>query len=767
MHNDGLPFYEYKDTFKIAFADLDNDGDEDMVLGRLNVNGIIYFENTATAGTKPTFVNRKNIPNGGPVNGPFTRLTTATGHWAPEKLSQAAFYDLDNDNDLDMVLGGKTGTARYYENVGSKDIGDFMPWDGTSTGTTYKSTSGKNWDFDPFKDVVQTDISPGSPSRYGNEESSIAIYDIDSDGDGDIILGEKSFRASGLYFFENVGNAAVAQFVRRIEPARNPFYGISVAMHMKPFVFDFDNDGDGDLLLGLHDRYLNYYENTGSATNPAYTEIVDNNRHPTPSTLAVTQSNQPTIFVVQHMTWTFVVPSQPITESVNVAVTQTSSSGTGTLAVELTGNGMISITITSAVGQIFDTAADLVVGTSRIAQASLTSVSSVTTVKEHLVIGSLNLIHFLEGGEPDSPTFAPRIGAGANPFDDIAAQAAAADPTELFLSTALALGDLDDDGDVDLIVGVQNGVLFHFRNVGSRKVAKFSLVAGTSKTDVGNLCYGLLSSSDKYPDNRPYPTPVLFDLSGDGLLDLIVGLVDSTAVYAQNTGTATSPAFTLVTGASDPFREANGDSVFQPADYFKYVYVAPFHDWMDYNGDGNTVDLVVGDIGGFVTLLQRQTDRFVPKYPSGGGPSWSNVGTCRAAGSTGYRYSTPTFNDINKDGLMDLVMGSQGGGVEYWKNTGSAGSVNSAFTKQTGAATCVETATGENIKSADTNACAAVTDLSSANECEAVETGDTTDGDAKACTYNDNDPLASISIGEYASPIFWDVSVLLLTFSLF
>ena len=452
--NNGFPFYQVDERFKIAFADLDNDGDEDLVMGRKSIHGIVYFENTATAGTKPTFVNRKNKPDGGPVNGPFTRLTTATGHWAPDILSQATFYDMDNDDDLDMVLGGKKGIARYYENVGTKDTGDFMPWDGTSTGANYKSTSGKNWDFDPFKDVVQTDPCVRSSSepnlcvpiwsftvtstdfsganskaegvavtqasntatgvltssrststetnievtasdsnqvfdlaanliidgmtipqsklvavtrvRQGDEESSIAVYDIDSDGDGDVVLGERTFRSSGLYFFENVGTTAVAQFVRRIEPARHPFYGISVAKYMKPFVFDFDNDGDGDLLLGLHDRYINYYENTGSATNPAYTEIVDNNRHPTPSTLKVNQGNQPTIFVVQHMTWKFVITSQSITESADVAVTQTSSSGTGTLAVELTGSGMISITITSAVGQIFDIAADLVIGTSTI-----------------------------------------------------------------------------------------------------------------------------------------------------------------------------------------------------------------------------------------------------------------------------------------------------------------------------------------------------------------------------------------------------------------
>ena len=278
-HNNNLPFYKSNKKFKVGFADLDNDGDQDLVVGRADVTGIIYFENTATFGMQATFEDRLNNPQlNQPVNGPFSRLTTATHHWAPEKVSQAVFYDMDNDGDLDMVLGGLKGTARYYENVGTVDRGDFMPWDGTSTGASYKSMSGKNWDFDPFQDVVQTDpcilinracrpdwkftitstdfsgakskaagvvvtqasnLASGvliysrssstettiqvtatdsrqvfdlaadliidgmtipqsklvavTRKRSGSEESSIAVYDIDSDGDGDVVRKYSSF----------------------------------------------------------------------------------------------------------------------------------------------------------------------------------------------------------------------------------------------------------------------------------------------------------------------------------------------------------------------------------------------------------------------------------------------------------------------------------------------------------------------------------------------------------------------------------------------
>ena len=73
-------------------------------------------------------------------------------------------------------------------------LGNFLSWDGTSTGANYKSISGKNWDFDPFKDIVETLPKDGKgASRAGNEKSYLAIYDIDSDGGEFLLLMMKQF----------------------------------------------------------------------------------------------------------------------------------------------------------------------------------------------------------------------------------------------------------------------------------------------------------------------------------------------------------------------------------------------------------------------------------------------------------------------------------------------------------------------------------------------------------------------------------------------
>lgn len=88
--------------FLVGFADLDRDGDQDMLLGKSTLLGVQYHKNIATrADGLPSW---SKITSGGP----FAQLLSATGHWAPDYASQAVFYDMDND-------GGKfTQMFQYY-----------------------------------------------------------------------------------------------------------------------------------------------------------------------------------------------------------------------------------------------------------------------------------------------------------------------------------------------------------------------------------------------------------------------------------------------------------------------------------------------------------------------------------------------------------------------------------------------------------------------------------------------------------------------------
>ena len=90
---------------------------------------------------------------------------------------------------------------------------------------------------------------------------------------------------------------------------------------------------------------------------------------------AITQDNG-------FMTWTMTL-NTPLTatELVGVAVTQTSQSGVGTLAAAMTGVAVNEIKITTAIGQTFDTAAALLIGSGSTTalQSHLSGATSVTT----------------------------------------------------------------------------------------------------------------------------------------------------------------------------------------------------------------------------------------------------------------------------------------------------------------------------------------------------------------------------------------------------
>lgn len=97
-------------------------------------------------------------------------------------------------------------------------------------------------------------------------------------------------------------------------------------------------------------------------------------------------------------------------------------------------------------------------------------------------------------------------------------------------------GDLDNDGDIDLVLGDMEGKIHFFLNsAGPGNPAVFSLHA----QNYNNIDVGAFS------------TPQLVDLDEDGLLDLICGKENGTLSYFRNSGG--SNGFSFPTIADDPF----------------------------------------------------------------------------------------------------------------------------------------------------------------------------------------------------------------------
>ncbi len=79
-----------------------------------------------------------------------------------------------------------------------------------------------------------------------------------------------------MTYYENTGTATAPAFVYRRGSA-NPFDNVGVGHFTNPELADLDADGDFDLVLGEEDGSLNYFKNTGSTTAPAFADAFKEN----------------------------------------------------------------------------------------------------------------------------------------------------------------------------------------------------------------------------------------------------------------------------------------------------------------------------------------------------------------------------------------------------------------------------------------------------------------------------------------------------------
>ena len=164
---------------------------------------------------------------------PFNGLDV--GGW-----SNPTFADLDADGDLDALIGRYDNTLAYFENTGTASAPVFTERTGTAN---------------PFDDV---DVDVGSAPTFA---------DLDNDGDLDALVGAYGGKFN---YFENTGTVTAPVFTGRTGTA-NPFNGVDVGFYSTPTFADLDNDGDLDALVGETDGTLNYFENTGTVTAPVFT----------------------------------------------------------------------------------------------------------------------------------------------------------------------------------------------------------------------------------------------------------------------------------------------------------------------------------------------------------------------------------------------------------------------------------------------------------------------------------------------------------------
>ena len=184
-----------------------------------------------------------------------------------------------------------------------------------------------------------------------------------------------------------------------------------------------------------------------------------------------------------------------------------------------------------------------------------------------------------------------------------------------------AFGDLDGDGEADLVCGSLDGYFYRY--------------AGEGYTDRLHVSEAVrLTDPTGYPLQTPgYSAPQLVDLDGDGVLDLVSGASDGNVYWYAGDGTG---CFTPMGVLLDS--DVNGQ------------VLPSFGDW---NGDG-VADMALGSNQGILLLYYGQKTDGVPAYNWKSMESYSRICADAELG----HWLAPCLWDLDGDGVLDLAVGT-------------------------------------------------------------------------------------------------------------
>ncbi|MGK0288595.1 MAG: hypothetical protein ACI86H_000004 [bacterium] len=612
---------------KLSFVDIDADGDLDLFMGKED-GQIAFFENEGS-NEAPSFVLKSQEYKAIFSRRVGRKISRIQQIINVGSRSAPTFSDIDSDGDLDLLIGSGTGELWFFRNIGNNLIPTFE----FVTNRFQGLSLGKNL-VPIFADINldrRTDLIVGnkqgkvwflinegtrrSPvfNNSGIQEvkrwkgfyiSASALKSIKSKVS--TTAKYEKLKALKNYQFSNENEflPVIENILGRDETARlkSFIFKLTAKKHEKknasPSLFDWDGDGDLDLLVGERDGTISYYINNGDQFTPDWAfyeqnfKFIDIGGDASPVFIQFSPQQKTNVFI-----------------------------GTSTSVVaqyELRKSGKKGYMINSLAMDHFN---------NKIPSKDL--LKKIEGLKEKEFIDRISFLKELEKnlGKVNLPQYQALILKQAN-LQKISLW----NLTEnyfLFFKfvvtgerASIASGDLDGDGDLDLIIGEHDGNLNYYRNDSIK-----------GKNNWIKITENLVPMT-----GMKNSTPVLGDIDGDGDLDLIVGGQSGRIAFIENQGRKNAPKWVLK--SYDFFNiDVGSNSVPRLFDF-------------DLDKD---LDLIVGNYAGRVIFYRNQGNQKKANYV---------LESTRFTSIRSGRNAVPSFYNWNQDQFFDLVVGDSSGSLK-------------------------------------------------------------------------------------------------------
>ncbi|WJJ98202.1 VCBS repeat-containing protein [Algibacter luteus] len=242
-----------------AYADLDNDGDLDLVVNNVNAKAFVYENTTDTTLLKSLTIKLKGITRntkaiGAKVeifyNNQYSVLENYPSRGFQSSVSNHLLFGVNNTEKIDsLIITWTSGKKSIHKNIKTNKSYSFSESDSSIVNSFVNRSDSLSIlkEVEPFfnfnhseNNAVDFNQEQLLPEMYNNEGPSIAEADLNNDGIQDFYIGGAKGQ-SGKLFISGKNSTYLE--------VSTPFHLNTKSEDLDAVFFDSDNDGDLDLYV--------------------------------------------------------------------------------------------------------------------------------------------------------------------------------------------------------------------------------------------------------------------------------------------------------------------------------------------------------------------------------------------------------------------------------------------------------------------------------------------------------------------------------------